>query len=219
MIEAVIFDMDGTLADSTKADYLAWKKLFEDYEKELSYENYIPLLGVKSAIVANDYLNLTDETELQRALARKLVYFEDVIREEGIFALPYARDFLEQVHGSGVRMALATSSRRAKMEMVMERLGFLPFFEIIVAGEEVTNSKPNPEVFLKAAQKLNVSPENCLVFEDAIHGVSAAKAANMKCVAIEAEHVKGLLGEADMVVPGFKGLDFKSITNALWHSF
>lgn len=215
MIEAVIFDMDGTLADSTRADYLAWERLFQDYDQKLSYEEYIPLLGIKSVTVANKYLPLKDEQELKDALARKLVYFEDIINENGIFALPHAGDFLKQVHQAGIPMALATSSRRAKMEMVMERLGFLGYFDVIVAGEEVTKSKPDPEVFIRAAEKLKADPQKCLVFEDAVHGVQSAKEANMKCIAIEAEHTKGLLDKADLVVAGFKNLDFNELRETM----
>lgn len=215
LFEAVIFDMDGTLADTTQADYQAWKRLFADYGKSLSFDQYIPLLGIKSAVVAREFLPLHHEAGLQEALARKLRYFEDTVNLSGVSCIPAADDFLEQVLKYPVKVALATSSRRAKMEMVMKRLEFFGHFEAIVSGEEVQNSKPAPDVFLLAAQKLGVAPARCLVFEDAVLGVQAAKNAGMKCVAIEAAHTKGLLHEADKVVDGYVHLDFQRLLEEL----
>lgn len=211
MFDAIIFDMDGTLADSTRADYLAWKRLFAEFELPLSYEDYIPLLGIKSAVVAAKYLPLGNEERIKEALARKLVYFREIMEEEGVPAIPHANTFLESVRREPVKIALATSSREAKMRMVMDRLGFLPFFDAIVTGEEVANSKPHPDVFLLAARKLNVDPRKCLVFEDAVLGVQAAKNAGMTCIALEADHTRGMLGQADRVIPTFEGLSLEAL--------
>lgn len=213
--EAVIFDMDGTLIASTEADYLAWRKIFEDYGKTLTAADYVPLLGIKSNEVMKHYLHVEDEDELRDGLARKLVYFNDIITENGIHPIPFADEFLKSLLAYDVRLALATSSRKAKMEMVMNKLGLLSYFEVIVAGEEVKHGKPAPEVFLITAEKLQLQPSTCIVFEDAVNGVKAAKKAGMKCVAIASTHDAGLLHEADKVITTFEGLNFEALCSTL----
>ena len=114
-----------------------------------------------------------------------------------------------------IPLALATSSRRAKMQMVMEETGLLSYFDVIVAGEDVENGKPAPDVFLKAASMLDVAPEDCIVFEDAVNGVKAAKNASMKCVALSSESTVNSLDEADVVINSFKDLDFIELCRRL----
>lgn len=213
--KAAIFDMDGTVIDSIGADYSAWQKLFADYGKILSFDDYVPLLGIRSFYVAKEFLPLKDEEDLKDALARKLIYFRQIVEEKGIAAIPYVDEFIKKLKYRKVPLALATSSRRAKMKMVMEEVGLLSFFDIIVAGEDVTNGKPSPEIFLKAASMLGVSPENCVVFEDAANGVKAAKAASIKCVAIASEITAGTLDEADLIIETFKELDVENLCHLL----
>lgn len=213
--EAVIFDMDGTLIDSINADFLAWKRLFSDYNKTLTFQDYIPLLGIRSFRVAEEFLDLQDEDERKKALANKLIYFREIVEELGINIIPYADDFIKQLKEYHIPLALATSSRRAKMKMVMEEVDLLSYFDVVVAGEDVIDGKPAPDIFLKAASMLGVDPENCIVFEDAANGVKAAKNANMKCVALASEHTGDLLGEADVVIQTFKDLNFTVLCDQL----
>jgi beta-phosphoglucomutase family hydrolase len=212
--KAVIFDMDGTLIASTEGDYLAWKMLFEEHGKQLSFENYIPLMGIKSVEVAHNHLSLSGEA-LHEALQKKLVYFEEIIDKKGIHTIPYAKDFLEHLKTFPVKLALATSSRKNKMEMVMKRLHLLDFFDVVVVGEEVENGKPAPDVFIKTAKKLEIEPSACIVIEDAASGVKAAKNANMKCIAITTTNSWDALKEADIIVNSFKDLKLPEICKKL----
>lgn len=209
--KAVIFDMDGTLVDSTNADFLAWQKLFSDYKKELTFSDYIPFLGIKSAQVIKQFLPVKDEKEIQSALAKKLVIFHEIISRNGIYPVPFADVFLKQIKQYNIPLALATSSRRAKMEMVMSKLDLLSFFDIVVTGGDVKNGKPTPDLFLKAAEKLNMSPQHCIVFEDAANGVRAAKNAGMKCVALASHLTTDSMQEADLVIDTFKNLSFPNV--------
>ena len=209
--QAVIFDMDGTLVDSTKADYLAWEKLFTFYNKSLSYQEYLPMLGIKSAEIVRQYLPVKDDQDVEFALTQKLVFFHEIISANGIEPVPYADLFLKHIKQLEIPVALATSSRRAKMEMVMEELNLLIYFDTVVTGGDVKNGKPAPDIFIKAAEKLGVPPQNCIVFEDAANGVKAAKNAFMKCVALSSTQTPEVLQEADLIINTFKDLSFPEL--------
>ena len=209
--KAVIFDMDGTLVDSTKADFLAWQQLFSYYNQQLTFSDYIPLLGMKSSQVVKDFLPVNTEEEVQFALTKKLVFFHEIISEDGIYPVPFADVFLKQISQYNIPLALATSSRRAKMEMVMEKLNLLIYFDTVITGGDVKDGKPSPEIFLLAAEKLNMLPEDCIVFEDAANGVKAAKNAGMKCVALSSHETIESLQEADLVIDTFENLSFPNI--------
>jgi len=212
--KAVIFDMDGTLIASTEADYLAWKRLFAEYGIDLTFENYFPLLGKKSADVTKYQLHLTGD-DVAEALQKKLVYFDEVIAENGIQLIPYADVLVKSVKQYPVKMALATSSRKHKMEKVMKLVGLLSYFDVTVSGNEIENGKPAPDIFIEAAERLQVSADECVVFEDAASGVQAAKAAGMKCVAITTTHPAEALQQADMVIDSFEGVDFAQLCQKL----
>jgi beta-phosphoglucomutase family hydrolase len=210
--KGIIFDMDGTLIASTEADYLAWKKTFAEHGRKLTYESYYPLLGVKSADVIKNELKLEGE-EVDIALAKKLEYFEEIVETKGIQPIPFAEELLKKLRKLPVKMSLATSSRKMKMKLVMEKLDFLQYFDAIVTGEEVHHSKPAPDIFLLAAKKLNLQPEDCVVIEDAASGVTAAKKAGMKCIAITTTHKEEHLEHADLVIHSFEEIDFEHLCN------
>lgn len=204
---AVIFDMDGTLVDSTEADYLAWKHTFADYGIELTYNDYFPLLGKRSSDVATTVLNLNEERAAE-ALQKKADYFTEIITQNGISTIPNALDFVKKIRSYNLKIALATSSRKTKMKVVLERTGLLPFFDVLVSGDEVINGKPAPDIFLLAAERLGIEPAHCWVVEDAVNGVKAAKQAGMRCLAITTTHKAELLQDAhaDIVVNSFAQL-------------
>ena len=213
--KGVIFDMDGTLIVSTEADYLAWEKVFIDYGKKLSYEEYQPLLGIRSANVIKEQLGITDEDDVKQILKEKFDYFVEVITANPIKAVAAAEVFLQKLADYPVKIALATSSRKEKMQLVLEQLNFLQYFDAIVTGEEVENSKPAPDIFLKAAQRLGLSAADCMVIEDGPIGVAAAKNAKMKCVAITETHSANMLSKADLIIESYLNADFIEISRKL----
>lgn len=209
--KGVIFDMDGTLIESTEADYRAWERVFNDYGRQLSYSDYVPLLGVRSANVITDHLGFTEEKEVTRILKEKFDYFVEYIHQNPIEPVTAAEVFLKNLSKYPVKIGLATSSRKEKMQMVLEQLNFRQYFETVVTGEEVKNSKPAPDIFLKAAERLGLQPEECIVFEDGPVGVAAAKSANMKCIAITATHSADQLTYADVIIDSYEDLELKDI--------
>ncbi|MGI8636843.1 MAG: HAD family hydrolase, partial [Segetibacter sp.] len=198
--KGVIFDMDGTLLESTQADYKAWEKVFNNNNQELSYERYAPMLGIKSADVVRNEIGFQDEQDVKRILKEKLDYFVEYVNENPIKPVFAAEVFLKSLAQYPLKIALATSSRQEKMQMVLEQLDFLQYFDVVVTGNEVANGKPAPDIFLLAAQRLQLNAEECMVIEDGPIGVAAAKSANMKCVAITETHKAEQLGEADLVI-------------------
>jgi beta-phosphoglucomutase family hydrolase len=213
--KGVIFDMDGTLIVSTEADYLAWEKVFIDNGKTLSYQNYQPLLGIRSANVIKEHLGIIGDEEVKRILKEKFDYFVEVITANPIKAVAAAETFLKSLADYPVKVALATSSRKEKMKMVLEQLNFLQYFDAIVTGDEVENSKPAPDIFLKAAERLGLAAKDCMVVEDGPIGVAAAKNAKMKCVAITETHSADMLHQADIIIESYKNADFTDISKRL----
>jgi beta-phosphoglucomutase family hydrolase len=209
---AVIFDMDGTLVASTELDFLAWQKLFKEYGVNITFQQYYPLIGMKSSDMVLHFLNL-DGLKANYALTKKMEYFDELLDSKGINVFPNSENVLKFFKEKRIPLALATSSRKRKMKRVMLDTGFVNYFDAFVTGEEVINGKPHPDMFLLAAQRLSVDPSNCLVFEDAINGVIAAKSAGMKCVAVTNTHPESDLSIADLVINNFSQVTEREISN------
>lgn len=213
--KGVIFDMDGTLLESTEADYKAWEKVFEKYGKTLTYDDYAPLLGVRSADVIRNILGKTEAEDVDRILKEKYDFFIEYINSNPIRPVLAADVFLKSLASFPVKVALATSSRNAKMKLVLTQLNFLKYFPVTVTGEEVKNSKPAPDIFLKAAERMGLHPADCVVVEDGPVGVAAAKSAGMKCIAITATHPADKLQQADIVIDTYENASFSDLCNRL----
>ncbi len=209
---AIIFDMDGTLVATTEADFMAWQRIFSEAGRTLSFDDYFPLLGKKSHDVVYHELRLTGD-QAENALTRKMKYFEEIVADKGIAMMPHAEALLRELRSLGIPLALATSSRKLKMELVLEEVGLLDYFNVLVSGEDVSNGKPAPDIFLLTAKKLGVDPHHCVVFEDAVSGVMAAKAAGMKCIAVTNTHQAEDLTIADMVISDFSALSLPLISS------
>ena len=209
--KAIIFDMDGTLLESTEADYMAWEKVFKAYGRDLTYQSYVPLLGIRSVDVIRNILGFSNETDVARVLIEKYERFVDYVNEHPVKPVVATDDFLQHLSKYDVQVGLATSSRQQKTMLLLQRLDFLKYFNAIVTGEQVQNSKPAPDIFLRAAEKLNIDPQHCLVIEDGPIGVAAAKSAGMKCIAITTTHPAEKLQQADWIIDSYEGADITEI--------
>lgn len=197
--------MDGTLVATTEADFLAWQQLFAIYGKPLTYDDYYPLLGRKSADVVRMGLGL-EGMIAEEAMARKMELFAAIVAEKGVETLPDVHELLQQLNSAGVPLALATSSRKQKMELVMHTADLYDYFEAFVTGEEVQKGKPDPQIFQLAANRLGMPAARCVVVEDTVSGIRAAKAAGMACVAITSTHNEEELQAADLLIDHFRTL-------------
>ncbi|HNT50685.1 MAG TPA: beta-phosphoglucomutase [Cyclobacteriaceae bacterium] len=187
MIQAVIFDLDGVIVDTAHYHYIAWKRLASEFGITLTPAHNELLKGVSrmhSLEIILSLGNIQLPQAEKEALADKknkwFIEYIESIRPEEIF--PGVPELLKSCRAHGFKVALASSSKNAPR--VIELLGVAPLFDTLVDGTMITHSKPNPEIFLLAASRLNVIPTGCLVFEDAEAGVEAALAAGMKCVGV-----------------------------------
>lgn len=200
LIKAVIFDLDGVIVDTARYHYLAWKKLAGEIGLDLTEEDNEQLKGVSrirsmEIIAALAEIVLPVE-EIVRMANRKNEWFVEYIASmtpEEVF--PGVIDLIQEMRAAGLRIGLASSSKNAPA--VLRILGIENLFDVVVDGTMIVHSKPDPEIFFLAAERIGVAPENCLVFEDAEAGVEAALRAGMMCVGIGSEEQ---LGKADLVI-------------------
>lgn len=202
---AALFDMDGTVMDTTGADFQAWNLVLKKYGSGLTYPEYVKQLGVKSETLIHELVDISSE-EADKALKKKADYFKEIIEVQGLKAIDNVEACLEKLQEKGFKIALATAARFDKLEEVFSRVKLQHYFETIVTANEVSHGKPHPEIFLKAAQKLKISPDKCIVFEDAENGVKAAKNAGMFCIAITSTTLEMHLQKADLIVHNYKEL-------------
>lgn len=187
MIKACIFDLDGVIVDTARYHYLAWNRLAKEIGipfTELDNERLKGVSRMRSLDIILELGGVTlSEVKKERLATEKNTWFVnylDHMAPDEIF--PGIKLLLERLRRAGLKIALASSSRNAKKVIALLNIGNK--FDVIVDGTMVVNSKPDPEIFLLAASKLRIAPENCLVFEDAEAGVEAALAAGMKCIGI-----------------------------------
>lgn len=192
MIEAAIFDMDGLLIESDPFWIQVKKNVFSSMGIEISdYEN-AKVTGMRIDEVVH---HIFEQNHITTHTPRDVITtIEDnvraLIKEKGSLK-PGVLHTLTQLKEHRIPMALATSSSPQIIQTVLERFDIKKFFRVIHSAEKELHGKPHPAVFLSAAEKLNISPEFCLVFEDSPPGIIAAKAARMKCVAVPNPFVKG----------------------------
>lgn len=202
MIKAFIFDMDGTVIDSTRMDYDAWQKVMHEYDAELPYEEYIARLGAKGSEIAKEYLDVDDD-EIEKLLSRREGYFKEMVEEQGIKFIPHVEQILQEIRNAHLKTALATGANKEKLEFLFNKLPFEQYFDAFVTADDVTTGKPDPEVFLQAAQKLGVDAGQCVVMEDASNGLEAAKNGGMRCIALTTTRGADKLQGADLIIEGY----------------
>jgi beta-phosphoglucomutase len=205
---AAIFDMDGTLIDNTPYHFKSWQALFKKYGKgELSKQTYytqisgVPIMDTLKALFGNDH----DENGLKELLKEK----EEFYRKEYapyLTAINGLENFLKELKSDGVKMAMATSATVEDIDFILNKIPIRADFDVIVNSSMVNKPKPYPDIFLKAAEELNIAPSRCIVFEDSLAGIKAANSAGMKVVAITTGHKAADLHPVNLVINDYAGL-------------
>lgn len=202
MIKAFLFDLDGVIVDTAVFHYKAWKRLANQLGFDIDEEFNETLKGISrmdslDAILKQGGVSLSQEDKEKYAKIKNDWYLELVNQMTVNDILPGVENFLKESRGLGIKIALGSASKNASL--ILEKTGILGLFDAIIDGNHVTKSKPDPEVFLKGAEALDLENDACVVFEDAYAGVQAAKSAGMVAVGIGSVEV---LKNADFVVKG-----------------
>ena len=211
--KACLFDLDGVLVDTAIYHFQAWKMLGENFNYQLTEEQNEQLKGVSRVESLNRILNWATytATEEQKEIWLKEKndnYLQLIMNMNPSEILPGVVDFLGQIKADGYKIALGSASKNA--EIILEKTHLTPWFDVIIDGNKVSKSKPDPEVFLKGAEGLGLLPSECIVFEDAQAGVEAAIAGGMKVIGIGEASV---LGDANKVIPNFVGIKSADLLN------
>ena len=211
---AVIFDMDGVLIDSEPQHFESTNLCLEPEGAYLDEDAALEYLGWNERAF---WGALKERFGLAKDVGHYIAHRSQLVVELLRRDLPVAEgafSLLEELYRRGVSLAVASSSERDLIEYVLEESGFDRFFHAIASGCEVTHSKPDPEIFLLAASRLKVDPAQCLVFEDAPHGVKGALAAGMSCFRVVTRATEGLeFPEVDGAIECFAELDLNRILN------
>jgi beta-phosphoglucomutase len=210
---AVIFDMDGTLIDNTPYHFKSWQALFKKYGKgELSKQTYyteisgVPILETLKGLFPD-----RGETGLKALLKEKEEFYRAAYAPH-IAPINGLVNFLAELKSSGVKMAMATSATVEDIDFILNKVPIRHDFDEIVNSSMVKKPKPNPQIFLKAAELLNMAASNCIVFEDSLAGIKAANDAGMKIVAITTAHKAVDLHPVSLVIDDYSTLTIQKLT-------
>ena len=202
-----IFDWDGVVVDSSRLHVLSWQDLAQEVGCSIPPEISIGALGLKTEAVITELLKWTqDPTEVTRLTFRKEALFRERAKRDGIDSQPGVLDFLRGLKKRFIPCAVGSSAPRLNVEAGMEALKTKGVFAAIVSGDDVTRGKPAPDIFLKAAERIGLPPEECVVFEDAPAGVEAARSAGMRVVGVLTTHDPHDLRRADLLVEEFNAI-------------
>ncbi len=215
MIKGFLFDLDGVIVETAIFHYQAWRKMANDLGFDISEEFNETLKGVSrmdslNLILEHGNVVLKEEEKLELAAKKNEHYLTLVSKMTANDILPGVREFFAQIKQTNIKIALGSVSKNARM--ILEGVGLINDFDAIIDGTKISKGKPDPEVFLKGAAELNLLPEECLVFEDAVAGVEAGKNAGMKVVGIGYAEV---LTKADIVFSGFENLKLNDLLSKI----
>ena len=187
---AIIWDVDGTLVDTAAEHYSAWQQFAREFGKPFTRGDFDRTFGMRNPEIMRTLFdpNCSDEQGAEWA-DRKETLYRDQVRAHAVKLLPGVVRLLGEFRAAGWPQAIGSSAPRRNLDLLLSSAGVVEYFAAVVSGDDVSNGKPDPEVFLTAARRLGVEAAECLVLEDAEAGVRAATAAGMACVAVLGGHL------------------------------
>ena len=195
MLKAIIFDLDGTLVDSLPYHHESWRIFFkknniEENDFDEIYKNYKG--GGTLELMTSVFGDIYTKDELEKMSDDKEVIFRDIYRSK-IFPINGLRKFLDSLKKNNISLSIGSNAIRKNVLMTIKELGITNYFSSIICGDEVSKGKPDPEMYIKTLSNLKVNKNECIIFEDSIEGVTAAKNANIKAIGVTSSQSSEIL--------------------------
>lgn len=212
MIKGILFDMDGVLVDSEAFIFKATQLMFSEYGILVQHEDALPFVGTGE----NRYISGIGESNgftvnIERDKARTYEIYEEITHGK-LEALPGVHEFIGQCKLNGIKMAVASSADSVKIGINLREIGIkAETFDAIISGEDVERKKPFSDIYLLAAERIGLKPEDCLVIEDAVSGIAAGKAAGAQCLALTTSFPSEKLSQADWIFKDLSEVDLEKL--------
>ena len=212
-LQAAIFDSDGVVVDTVPLHFQAWKRMFNEHGKKFEFDDYIAKVdGIPRTDGARAILTDLSEEALQKACAIKQGYFIEFLNK-GIPVHESTVKLVKVLRAAGVKAVLISSSKN--LAQIIKSGGTEGLWDVVISGHDITKGKPDPQIFQMAADRSRTPHDRCLVFEDAVLGVEAAKNACMKCIGIDRHGHPERLAKADLVVKDLAEVDLGRIEQVM----
>lgn len=212
--KAVIFDMDGVVVNTEPIGYGANQKMYKELGINVPDEVYSTFIGNSDKNIIQKLKDLyeIDMTHEELLQEKYKYYFEAFDNAADLEMLPGVNDLIISLHSNGMKLLLASSASKRKIEAVFTRFGLHQYFDAKISGEDFEFSKPNPDIFIEAVKQSGFSKEECVIIEDSTNGIKAAKAAGVYCIGYKSEHSMGQdTSLADKVITDFKQIDYEKL--------
>ncbi len=214
-IRAVIWDMDGVIADTAQQHFLSWQAAFQKRGTKFTEDDFLHHFGQRNDTIIHSIKGAgVAPAEIEAIAEDKEDYFRRNI-VNNLKPFPGVIRLLKILKANDLLAAVGSSAPRENICLILDQLKIADYFQAVVYGQEVLHGKPSPDVFLLAAQKLGAVPSNCIVVEDAVAGVAAAKSAGMRCIAVTNTHPALKLSQADLVVESLEEVSLEDVIGLL----
>ena len=197
--KGAIFDMDGVVTTTVPIHFKAWKKMFNEYGKDFNFHDYEKHVdGIPRLDGARAILKELSEDKLIEAANKKQEYFLEILNKEDIPVHNTTLELMKSLRTKGIKIAIISSSRNCPY--ILKKTGIDKLTDTIASGSDVTKGKPDPQIFLLAAERIGLKVNECIVFEDAVLGVEAAKNGGFKCIGVDRYDKPERLKKADLII-------------------
>jgi len=218
MLKAVIFDMDGVIVNSEPLHHLAYKKMFEEFQLDVSNSLYESFTGQSTHTICKqlcEIFNIYEDPNLLVQSKRK--HFKVIFDNDTSFQMiDGALELIQDYFDNNITLVLASSASMTNIERIFEKFDLNKYFKSRISGADLKESKPNPEIFVKAAKLSGHSKDECIVIEDSTNGIIAAKSAGIYCVGYNSYNSKNQnYDNADLVISSLNEINFKKVSKLL----
>ena len=208
--KGAIFDMDGVVTTTVPLHFKAWKKMFNEYGKKFSFEDYQEHVdGIPRMDGAKAILKELSKEALEKAADAKQEYFLELLNKEKISVYDTTVKLIRDLKSKGVKIAVISSSKNCSY--ILDKTGVNKLTDAIVSGNDITKGKPDPQIFLMAAERIGLKVSECVVFEDALLGVAAAKNGEFRCVGVDRHDNPERLRKADILVKDLDEVTYEKL--------